>query len=892
MKHKAFFFLLFLIPFFLIFKSIFLGGELSFGDAPYFYPENLKELFYPPFIWDVRYINFGGLQSNTLWLYIPTFLFGFLNHLLGLNSEFLLRAIFIIPSSFLAFFGAWKLFKLFSENIYGRFLCAFFFVFNTYYILLIDGGQVGVALAYGLFPWVILTILNYQKKASLKNFIAATVVLFLITNVDIRIAFISILYVLIFSLLKFQQRAKIIKSLLSLILVVVVTLLLDSFWIYPLIKNLDSLENFSQNNIDINLVSILNSLLLYQPHFPVNDFGKIIIPPFYFILLPAVIFSGLLFIKKNTKVYLGLCFIFLIFAFLSKGKNIPLGELYGLIDNISYLGIIFRDSSKFLIPTILTVGVLLGLSYELISRTVKRRNSIILFIATYIFLIALVSPALFGDLSGGLNNPVDKQSFIEIHKNLSLKKSFFRTLWFDERPPLGFSSWDIPGISANNLYLKRPFADMIEGSYDLNGFLNSPQLKEWLNISGVKYLFFPENERKKTLTQKQRQERKLFLNFIDKLGFKKLDWKTKFPIYKVEGSLPHVFAVDNIFLVSGGDEIYFTLNKNKIPLQDNPIAFIDDQKSNLDLISKLLLESNAKIVIQGNKNDLVFSLLRDEMLDLSNFGNNWAKKKFSDYLSLKGELLERGIRNFDYDFGKGVSYSTINNEKINISKKIDKSSENILAIRYLTATESAGIRLRINSDEKTLKSKNSSKFEWTYFNLSNIDEVNLEIKNQGGISVVNTVLVVSEPTFKKINEKIDKLLSGKEVIYINEGTNFGKLRNNQKIIPLKYRIVNPTEYEVKIPNGRRWIIFTDSFDKGWILENSKCRLPSISTYSFINGFYIAPTCEDTSGIWRLYYKSQEDIKVGIFLSLIFSTTLILVLIGLIYKSYGIHHKNN
>lgn len=888
MKNKIPVLLLFLIPYLLTFKSVFLGGELSFGDAPYFYPENLEELFNPPFIWDVRYINFGGIQSGTLWLYLPTFLFGLLNHFFGLSSEILIRIVFVIPSTILGFTGMWKLSGLFLKNTYTKFLCAFIYIFNTYYILLIDGGQIGVALAFGLFPWVVFVLLNFQKEATIKNFSFSLALFFLLTNIDVREAFILTFLLIIFFILKIQN-VKRSQSFIRLGLILFAALLLDLFWVYPLIRNFNSLEFSQVSSTDINFVSILNSLLLYQPHFPINDFGKVILPPFYFAFLPILLLSGLIFTKRNEGFFLKLTATFLFFVFLAKGKSAPFGEVYGLIDYIPVLGVMFRDSSKFFIPLLLVAGILLGLSFETVLSKVRIKNSFFLFTTLYIFLITLISPAVFGQLSGGLNNPVSKEDFLKVHKNLSLETKFFRTLWFDERPPLGYSSWDKPAISANTLYLKRPFADMIEGSYDLNGFLNSPLLKDWLNVAGVKYIFFPENERKKILTPKQKKERRIFLDYVSSLGFKKVDWRASFSVYEVEGSLPHIFAVDKVFLISGGDQIYLLFKENGISIKKKPAIFIDDTRLNANLMEQLS-RKNTQLLIQGDENDLIFSFLKEKMLDLSNFKNQWAKRETYDYLRLKGELLEKGIRNFDYDFGKGVSFSTIKNEKIKISQIYNHSVDNILAIRYISATESAGIRFKINSKEKILKSKTSTRFEWAVFELME-DEFNLEIENLGGTSAVNTIIITPKQEFEGVRKKVEDLLSSNDVIHINEDTDYSPLSLSKSITTIEYNPVNPTSYEVKIPVDQNWIIFTDSFDKGWILENSNCKIEPVPIYSFINGFHIDSACKDNLGIWRLHHKSQEDIKVGIFLSLAFFTTLILVLVKVAHQN-GFLRKNN
>ena len=54
---------LLLIPLFLVYKNLFIGS-ITWGDAPYFYPEAFKDLIREPLSWTERGVNFGGSYSR------------------------------------------------------------------------------------------------------------------------------------------------------------------------------------------------------------------------------------------------------------------------------------------------------------------------------------------------------------------------------------------------------------------------------------------------------------------------------------------------------------------------------------------------------------------------------------------------------------------------------------------------------------------------------------------------------------------------------------------------------------------------------------------------------------------------------------------------------------
>lgn len=873
-----------ILPILLLYHSFFSSGALAFGDAPYFYPENLKELFNVPFLWLYRNDNFGVSQQQILWLYLPTFFLGLLNQLLGLNFEVLIRVIFYFPSVFLSLIGTWLFASHFTKNNLARFFASIFYTFNTYILTLIDGGQIGMALSYGLFPQAAFSFLKFWEKPKLGNFWLALLTLFLLSNSDLRIFLIEVFFVIVivFILNKYSKNYQITKSKIFLFLFLMGSIvLLDAFWIVPFISYIPQVSmTYSKAISEQNFVSLIDSFFLFQPHFPLNEFGKTFPVPISYSILPILILSFLFFRnkqgKENPKKWYFLFSFYLFFVFLSKGFNSPFGIFYQKIISLIPLGSAFRDSSKFFIPAILLASLLLAYSIQNILGLFKNNLKItLLFVfSLYFYLLWLIQPAILGDLTGVLGKGVFVKPYFKLEDN----SYFYRTLWFPERLPTTFATWGHPSLSASDLYKERPFASIIEGDYDFFGFLHNDHLDQWLNLLGVKYIFLPENQRKKIWTQKDKEERGQFLQFVSGINFlKKLTVQSSFPIYKVEGSLPHIFGQQKVFIVLGGEQIYnIFFSYPNFNLAKQAIIFLE--QGNFDPRRIFEIDKNdADIIFFGkNVNDLPFIFLQKSMLPTldANF-NEWAKSSSVDYLKWKSALFQIGISSLDFDFGKGLSYSTIRGERIRYSLKIKKSGDYILALRYANSSKSGGINIKVGSFSRNIKNNDFENFHWDYMEISNLSLGSkvIEITNLGGGNAVNTVMLVDKVEYLQAVADAQKIKENFNLFNLNDladSKNFQK-ELDYNFLNVDYTLLNPTQYKVNLPKEAKWLTFSDHFDQGWELEDSQ----AYPFYAMINGFYLKENNFQKKDV-VLLYKPQKIVTNGVLLSL---ATLFLLLVS-------------
>jgi len=278
----------------LVFSGIFSFNYLVDLDSVYFYKEAYFDLTNKINIWGSYDTPFGGLHL-ILWLYPVTYLAGFVGNLLNLDWNILVRLFFYLPGIFLSIYSAQKLAKSLGYKNNGQFLMGLIYVFNTYFILLIDGGQLGVMLAYSILPLAVEAITNFKFFKTL-SFLS------LIAIFDPRFFIIMIFFLFLWQI--FVRP----KSILYLAAFVLINIALQAYWIIPFLKVESGLFISSFN--EINFLSFKNVLSLYQPHWPSNTFGVLQKEPLYFYLFPVFILGSFLggFRDKRIRIF-GFIFI-------------------------------------------------------------------------------------------------------------------------------------------------------------------------------------------------------------------------------------------------------------------------------------------------------------------------------------------------------------------------------------------------------------------------------------------------------------------------------------------------------------------------------------------------------------------------------------------------------
>ncbi len=762
------------------------------------------------------------------------FLMGTLNKFLLLGSDSIIRILFYFPSVIFSITGVYFLTKYLKLSKIVQFFAIFFYLLNTYFILLVDGGQIGVVLAYGMFPLIILFGKRMLDKTSVSSFCLFLLFSFLLTVVDPRITVIA--YFTLFIWQAFENWKKIIFLFISAMLLIP----LNFYWIFPLIKI--EAEFLSLGVSDLQFSTLLNSLLLYAPHWPDNVFGRVVQPPFYFVLVPILIFGCLLFKpKKKLCILLSTCYLLL--AFMAKGTTPPFGGLYNYLINLPF-GFAFRDSSKFFIPLILFGGILIGETVESILFKFKFK---IFPIFVYLYLLFLIYPAISGKLNFILGGRKVDGSFQTIYKNLNIDNSAYRTLWFPEKHPLTFEISKKVAVSARDLILFKPFAFM-NASNDPFNFLNNPKYLDWLKILGVKYLFLSGDVRNVNPTKEETKDWQTILSLVEKTpGIKKLDWGLNFPAYELDGIYPEAYTVKSLIGIVGP-----LLSADIYPLI--PTLYFEDGKLDPSLLNGKSNDS-LKLYFNGKSNDdLVMSFLQKYFVSSSdNVSSGWATYNQSEYLNAKYELLIRGYEYKDFDYGKGISFSTNKGEAIKFKFKVAEDGKYMLATRFGT------IQKQIFSWTLEEKSLTKGSFEYAY-------------ENKSGFEVLNVVALIPVKDFEAAQKQADTFVkhfgviskkdvasqSWKEVNLSPEGTLKYKLENNQE---------------------GYWVIFSQNYNSLWNFKKGIEYFESVPVYSMFNGFYVDPKWGDL----HIEFRGQEFFRWGLWVTVVTALGLSIVFLVLVEK---------
>ncbi|MBI4058751.1 hypothetical protein HY404_00770 [Candidatus Microgenomates bacterium] len=843
LNEKTLFLIGLMIPAILVFRSFFTNSPLVWGDAPFFYSDGLKELQQQFYVWVERGNNFGG-PNLFLSLYPLMFIYGFLHNTFGLSNDFILRILFYFPSVILAFIGPIILTRYLKFSPVIQFFSSLLYGINTYNLLLIDGGQVGVSLAYGLFPLSLFFLHKLISKISRINFLIATLSLVVLTICDLRIALIAILTVTFWKIIKQIINRKFNWKIFAIIsLSGIVTALINLYWLIPLSGLLNSIPTIPSNS---NFISLLDTLLIFQPHFPSNEFGKISPPPFYFIGLPLLIFAG--FILTKTKRIFSLTLCFLLFAFLAKGSGEPLGEWYLRIVNLPF-GIALRDATKFFAPLLIFAGILLGNAASKLSKMVFGRISILLI---YLYLLFLVYPALTANLNGVLGDKEFPAEFYTLVNQLKNEAGFYRTIWFPERHPFVFQMEEKPALDAKDLVNNRPFASINIGTFDHFNFLNNSQFLDWFNLLGIHYLIF-SGEQRKSLTDAEKQDWSNLLKLTANVkGLEKINISPNIPLFKLNQSKPHIFAVPKLIAVVGSDDIYEKIKKQNINFSvgNQAFIFVEDGKFDPKNLINFNLSSKSVNLVFNDKQplDLTMSLLQRHFISpVSATKSEWAIRENQDYLKWKYELLTYGMETHEFNYGKGIAFSTVKGERIYFDIKVPKDGDYILAVRSMS---------------------NNGNFKWQILEETSLKKGNLkkEFINSQELEMLNILALVPKKDFEEAENITQQLMNKFTTLNLGEIA-----KANSKWLPIEYQMVSSVKYEIKNFPANHWLIFTDSYHPQWQLVSDKALLSSWPIYSMINGFYINGA-EDN---FHLKFIDQEKVELGAKISM---TTLFLLVI--------------
>lgn len=595
MKKNKFILLLVLCGLlFVIYRNWFIVEFIIGGDWPFFYPENIREFSFLPPAWNSIHGNgFGGphiVYALDTYLYLTGWFF---SNVLQIPWHVVYRIVWFIPAIVLSLFSICTLTKQLGFKIPILYLLPgmLLYIANTYILMVLGGGQLGVGLGYAIAPLVLsnfIELIRYEEvknqKLKVKNAgqrskvyasVLAGIVLSIQVLFDFRIAYITLLAIGIYYLLNIRRN--LFQFTYTFIIPFIVAGLLHAFWIIPFlfigqssVTQLGTAYTSSESLKFFSFALFENAFGLLHPNWPENIFGKVGFMKPEYLLLPIIVFSSLLFAiskfsliqKKNVLFF---TFTALLGIFLAKGANDPFGNLYiWMFESVPGF-VMFRDPTKWYSLIAISYSVLLPVSifyiYEYLSSKFKDKKSKIqikiqmylpltLNLLVILYLIFLIKPSVLGDLGGTFTKHEVPAEYVKLKNTLVNDDAFSRTLWIPRQQRFGFTSQNHPAVEAFTVFNATNSADIINQ-------MNRDETKKKLADLSIKYVVIPFDSEQELFLKDRKfnnDEPEKIEYALDKLGWLKKDKRfNALSVYTLKDSK------DSIYLTNEGSISY---NKN------------------------------------------------------------------------------------------------------------------------------------------------------------------------------------------------------------------------------------------------------------------------------------------------------------------------------------------
>jgi len=797
----------------IFFRYFFVSQNVSWGDAPYYFPLEFSANIGAFYAWTHEGISFGG-PNLLLWLEPYVSLVSGYSSAVGWASDLALTVFFYLPSIFLACAGSFVFARFIG--IKKAYLVSLLYVFNTYFFLLIDGGQVGVLLAYGLFPLSLLGLFNLRLKKP-ASFVLAVLFLQALTFADPRVSVVAIITSVLY--LVFVNPG----SLVAFVPIGIVMLFLNGFWLVPLIS-------VGQNSLslavsELNLYSLLNGFSLFQPHWPDNLFGVVNYPGLIFWVLASTIWLFLL--QKNKLKRSPFPLMLLLFIFLLKGTTAPLGNVYNFLLGLP-LGFAFRDSSKFFAPVVLLSGVLMAGFWD----NAKNKHSELL---VWLLVILTVLPALWS-MNFVLSGRAYPDNLINIGDYEEDEAEFTKTLWFPGVHPVSFENISHQALNASELSKRVIFATNIKGTRDLMNFIAEPESVDFLRHLGVNRVVLAQSQRQEKLSPEEALEWSLLERAIKENGkIKPINAAENF--YEITEALPPIFKAKTLYVTGDyPDDFAF--------LQDSMGAFLADGVFDAKILSEA---PKGSVVIEASSEDIAMNLLKDKLLPMPS--GEWAKYAADKRLDWQYQLTIRAMPIKAFDYGLGMSFSEKNGEKLTMA-----TGGEVLAVRAAFRDEQSSLIIKDGELENIATSPDAGKFTWYFFDIKNNE---VELINGGGLVALNAYGWFSREELSWANSRAHE--------FIAKFTN----PKEPEIYEVFFEQVSPVEYRVPQAPGN-WLMFSDSYSPFWKIEGAS----HFVAMGDFNGFLV-----DSREI-TLNFAGQKDVSRGLAVSLFGVTLFVVAIIYL------------
>lgn len=458
--------------------------------------------------------------------------------------------------------------------------------------MLLDGGQIGVALAYSIAPLVLGRFIGIIQNSEfiIHNSIVAGIVLAIQVMFDFRLASLTMIIFIFYCLFHylFIRHFNLKLYIICLLIVFLVVLGIHAYWFLPIavfrsnpaeefLSTYGSIEGFRF----FSFAAFSQTLSLLHPNWPENIFGKVYFMRPEFLVLPLFAYLSLLFAKiksdkitaLNNRIIL-FVIIGLLGSFLAKGANPPLAEINDWLFLHIPFSALFRDSTKFyllivisyliLIPYCLdNLGLWLGEKFKFKNK--KYLSHILLIFGIFYFLF-LIRPVFLNQLNGTFKKHEIPKEYIDLKDFLYNNSSFSRTLWIPTQQRFNYYSYEHPAIAANSLF---PAKNYIE---TLNKLAKS---KDLLSNLSIRYIIIPYDSFGEIFVKDRKYDDNQYKNLVKQAN--SISWLKKIPGFGKIAVYENKEAKDHFWIDGAGSLSYKQIGASEYKVEiiiDKPTRLI------------------------------------------------------------------------------------------------------------------------------------------------------------------------------------------------------------------------------------------------------------------------------------------------------------------------------
>jgi hypothetical protein len=872
-KERRFidFLILFAIIFF-VYRGWFRPGIIARGDFTAFSKSWMLDYFSLPSAWTNFYgggrwtVPFGSLAHYPFW-----FFQGFFTWLLKLDFGVVERILWFYPFLLISVFSIYYLAEVLFRKRSISFVATLFYLVNGLIIWRAHCGQMASLMAYALTPLALIFFIKARRESWVRNSLLTGLIVAIITVYEFRLALLAVVFILFFAFYFFlQEKSRSGKLIASLAIICTVVIWLHAFWLLSLVlvRQEGNLIPETMRGYSLSMLNFLHILALSSSQEGYRWGEMLLLSEQVFrpalCLIPVLVFLPFLFRERRRDPLVRyLVILTLVFIFLAKGARAPFGNINRWIYKNIPLFAPFKVPIKFMYSQALCYALLLGISAQSIGdrlvRRIRKRESlvrtgVIFFIA--LILLASIYPAILGKYSlvhnkgGSTFEPALPKGYLKMEEWLNQQPPGFSTMWLSTRPSYYLFSNSHPVFWLGPGGFLNCFSSY--GEYFLEGEpalwqARSRRLSKILGLGSVKYfMVMPQDDKRWYWVGGE----ELFFELRDVIkrqeGLERIDLgDPNIYVYRSATALPRFYFPPESMLIVGDLNVLYPLSLLDIDFGDWGLFFSHQLGSKcselIGHLSTLLFygEDIEGLEKLGGEQELNQLLAEKKIIFL--------READTDFVAAEGEWYSS--QRPDQEASRGVLLATTSPQaSIAGSFKTLYGRPFSLALRMAAGDLSGRIRITVNDEE--------------VFNRKFNGEVSSELlwyeTNPFHLKTPACRIIISK-------EGSGEFMLDKVMLYSAPGKDLQTLFATQDKIPVRWKMLTPTRYEVELKNHQPgFLIFTQNYHPLWRARMGEERFEPIIASHAVNSFLID---QIDAGKVTVEFTAQKYVKRGFYISL-------------------------